>query len=446
MITFNSMKFQFFSGIRLAIDTMFRMCLPRDDIRSYLLLKNLLRQLSVACMALPGVILRFEFWNALDFKNCNRLLFREKNMANLISTWFKRHFSDPQVVILAVLLIVGTVVILMLGNMLAPVLASVVIAYLLEGLVSILQRCKVPRFVAVLLVFFGFIIFLLFLLLGLFPLVWQQLGQLFQQLPTMISWSQRELLRLPERYPDFISEKQLLEIISVLRSELTELGQAILSRSVASVRGFISILVYTFLMPLLVFFLLKDKVRLLKWVTQFLPDNQSLAAEVWREVDRKIGNYIRGKFWEILIIWAVTFLIFKILGLQFAMLISLFVGLSVLIPYFGAIAMIFPVASIAYFQWGWSSHFAYVLVLYIVLQFLDGNVLVPLLFSEVVNIHPVAIMVSVLVFGGMWGFWGVFFAIPLATLVQAVLKTWAQHRKRDTDEQPAEKRLEKGSV
>jgi putative permease len=367
-------------------------------------------------------------------------------MANLISTWFKRHFSDPQVVILAVLLIVGTVVILMLGNMLAPVLASVVIAYLLEGLVSILQRYKVPRFVAVLLVFFGFIIFLLFLLLGLFPLVWQQLGQLFQQLPTMISWSQRELLRLPERYPDFISEKQLLEIMSVVRSELTELGQTILSRSVASVRGFISILVYTFLMPLLVFFFLKDKVRLLKWVTQFLPDNQSLAAEVWREVDRKIGNYIRGKFWEILIIWAVTFLIFKILGLQFAMLISLFVGLSVLIPYFGAIAMIFPVASIAYFQWGWSSHFAYVLVLYIVLQFLDGNVLVPLLFSEVVNIHPVAIMVSVLVFGGMWGFWGVFFAIPLATLVQAVLRTWAQHRKRDTDAQPAEERLEEGSV
>jgi putative permease len=222
-------------------------------------------------------------------------------MVNLISTWFKRHFSDPQVVILAVLLIVGTVVILMLGNLLAPVLASVVIAYLLEGLVSILQRVKIPRFVAVLLVFFGFIIFLLFLLLGLFPLVWQQLGQLFQQLPTMISWTQRELLRLPERYPDFISEKQLLEITNVLRSELTELGQAILSRSVASVRGFISILVYTFLMPLLVFFFLKDKVRLLQWVTQFLPDNRSLAAEVWREVDRKIGNYIRGKFWEILI-------------------------------------------------------------------------------------------------------------------------------------------------
>ena len=50
--------------------------------------------------------------------------------------------------------------------------------------------------------------------------------------------------------------------------------------------------------------------------------------------------------------------------------------------------------------------------------------LVPLLFSEVVDLHPVAIIVAVLVFGGLWGFWGVFFAIPLATLVQAVLKAW----------------------
>jgi len=360
----------------------------------------------------------------------------------LIGNWFQRHFSDPQVVILAVLLLLGAVFVLMLGNMLAPVLASLVVAYLLEGLVGLLERLKIPRLFAVLLVFFSFIVFVLFLLLGMLPLLWQQLGQLFQQLPTMISWSQRELLRLPERYPDFISETQLLEVISVLRTELTLLGQEALSRSVASVRGFISILVYIFLMPLLVFFLLKDKVRLLQWVTRFLPEDRRLASEVWREVDKQIGNYIRGKFWEILIVWAASYLTFKILGLQFAMLISLFVGLSVLIPYFGAIAMTVPVALIAYFQWGWSPDFAYVVAAYIVLQFLDGNVLVALLFSEVVNLHPIAIMVAVLVFGGTWGFWGVFFAIPLATLVQAVLKAWARHRKKQTSDSVSQKALD----
>jgi len=85
---------------------------------------------------------------------------------------------------------------------------------------------------------------------------------------------------------------------------------------------------------------------------------------------------------------------------------------------------------IAYFQWGWSDSFLWLMVVYGIIQALDGNVLVPLLFSEVVNLHPVAIIVAVLVFGGIWGFWGVFFAIPLATLFKAVLTAWPQGVKR----------------
>jgi putative permease len=367
---------------------------------------------------------------------------------NLISNWFRRHFSDPQVILLTVLLLIGSALILMLGNMLAPVLASVVIAYMLEGLVSFLVEHGVPRLAAVLLVFVGFMIFLLFLFLGLFPLLWQQAGQLFHELPSMISWAQREFLRLPERFPDFISEKQVVQLMNVVRSELSVLGQRILSLSVASVRGLITILVYIFLMPLLVFFFLKDKNRILEWVTGFLPDDHGMATEVWHEVDHQIGNYARGKFWEILIVWSASYLTFVILGLQFAMLISLFVGLSVLIPYFGAVFMVLPVASMAYFQWGLGSDFAYVVVAYMVIQVLDGNVLVALLFSEVVNIHPIAIIVAVLVFGGTLGFWGVFFAIPLATLVQALIRAWSRNRmrkipagadeKRDTEEQDPE--------
>ena len=359
---------------------------------------------------------------------------------NFISNWFQRRFSDPQVIILASLVIFGSVVIIIMGNMLAPVLASIVLAYLLEGLVNFLEQRKVPfleqrkvpRLVAVLLVFMTFVIFVLFLLLKLFPLLWTQVGQLFQELPSMVSWSQRELMRLPERYPDLISEQQVMDIIDLLRSEIATVGQRVLSISVASVRGIISILVYIFLVPLLVFFFLKDKDGVLRWFTRFLPADRTLATEVWQEVDQQIGNYVRGKFWEILIVWAASYVTFAILGLQFAMLISLFVGLSVLIPYIGAVLMVIPVALIGYFQWGLGSDLAYAVAAYVLIQILDGNVLVTLLFSEVVNIHPVAIIVAVLVFGGLWGFWGVFFAIPLATLVHAIIKALARRSTKDS--------------
>lgn len=342
----------------------------------------------------------------------------------IISDWFQRQFTDPQTVVLTVLLLGGTAVVLLFGQMLAPVLASIVLAYLLEELVQVLQRRGMPRLPAVILVFVVFCVFTLFLLIGPLPLLSRQLIQLLQQTPSMLERGYTLLENLPGRYPDFISEAQVLQLTTTLNQEITRLSQQLVSWSLASVVGLITILIYLVLVPLLVFFFLKDKTRILDWCHSFLPQDQRLLQTVWREVDLQIGNYVRGKVWEILIVWAVTFIVFVLMGLEFAMLLGLMVGLSVIIPYIGAVVVTVPVAVVAYFQWGWGSEFLWLLAAYTIIQTLDGNVLVPWLFSEVVDLHPIAIIVAVLLFGGLWGFWGIFFAIPLATLVQAVLKAW----------------------
>jgi len=339
----------------------------------------------------------------------------------ILFQWLRRHFSDPQVVVLLLFFLFGITGVFLLGNVLAPVFASLVIAYLLEGLVRMLERWRMPRIYSVLVVYLLFLAFLAFILIGLLPLLWRQIEQLFLQLPAMISWGQRELLQLPERYPEFISAQQVMDVIDALRRELTTLGQRVLSISLASVHILVNLTLYTFIVPFLVFFFLKDKNKILRWIVHFLPKDRKLAEEVWTEVDFQIGNYVRGKAWEILIVWGASYVTFSILKLDFAMLISLFIGLSVLIPYVGATVMAFPVAIIAYFQWGWGPQFTTAVIAYLVIQLLDGNLLAPLLFSEVVNIHPVAIIVAILTFGGLWGFWGVFFAIPLATLVSATI-------------------------
>ena len=346
----------------------------------------------------------------------------------LITDWFKRTFADPQVILLAVLLAGGFVVVIFMGDMLTPVLASLVIAYLLEGLVALLQRSGVSRALAVPAVFLLFIIFVTLVLFGALPLVSRQVSQLVQQLPNMIAEGQRLLMALPERYPEIFSPEQAQEIVDVVRREIGTFGQQAVSLSLASVTGLITMLVYLVLMPLLVFFFLKDKDRLTGWFTKYLPRDRSFTTTVWSEVDRQIANYVRGKFWEIMIVWAASFAAFSILELQYAMLLSVLVGLSVIIPYIGATVVTFPVLLVAWFQWGWGGDFITLTVAYLVIQGLDGNVLVPLLFSEVVNLHPVAIIVAILVFGGLWGFWGVFFAIPLATLVNAVLNAWPSHQ------------------
>jgi putative permease len=173
-----------------------------------------------------------------------------------------------------------------------------------------------------------------------------------------------------------------------------------------------------------VFFFLKDGQNMISWWVSTLPTRRHLIGRVWREMDQQIANYIRGKVLEIVIVGFVTYIGFMWLDLRYAALLAILVGLSVVVPYIGAAAVTVPVVLVAYFQWGWSNAFIYLVSVYFVIQALDGNVLVPLLFSEVVNLHPVVIILAVLVFGSVWGFWGVFFAIPLATLVKAVLSAW----------------------
>lgn len=343
---------------------------------------------------------------------------------HILTQWLKNTFSDPQVVFLTLFLVLSTILILTLGDLLMPVIASAVIAYLLEGIVSLLERRGVNRMFAVVSVFIGFILFVTIIIFGLIPSLSRQLSQLVNQLPDIVTQGQRALMKLPEEYPEYISIEHIQEIFQVIRNEMTEFGQQLVSISLSSVVGVITIMIYLVLMPLLVFFFLKDKKLISDWFTGFLPKDRSFASKVWQDVDRQIANYVRGKFWEIIIIGAASLVTFTLMGLEYAILLAVLVGLSVIIPYIGAAVVTIPVLLIAWFQWGWGSDFIWLAVAYGVIQALDGNVLVPMLFSEVVDLHPVAIVVAILLFGGLWGFWGVFFAIPLATLVQAVITSW----------------------
>lgn len=379
-----------------------------------------------------------------------------------LNQWFQRHFSDPQVAILALFLVLGVLAFVVFGRMLAPVFAALVLAYLLEGAVLRLERMGANRLLSVIGVFSGFMAVLFYLIFGLVPMVSRQLAAIVRDLPSYIAMAQEWVAQLPERYPQLvapstddaiadatmdnlesmaeqapqelalISQDQLSRLLDNVGSELVSYGATLVSLS--GVAGVVSLLVFLVLIPVLVFFFLKDKHRLMAWFAQYLPRDRALVTRVWHEVDAQIGNYVRGKVLEILIVWIVTYIVFALLKLPFVMLLSMMVGFSVLIPYIGAAVATLPVALVALAAFGISAGFWYVLIAYAIIQALDGNVLVPILFSEVVSLHPVAIIIAVLVFGGIWGFWGVFFAIPLATLVNAVLRAWPRLRPEE-DEQ-----------
>nr|WP_008055976.1 MULTISPECIES: AI-2E family transporter [unclassified Pseudomonas]EJN31728.1 putative permease [Pseudomonas sp. GM78]NYU02633.1 AI-2E family transporter [Pseudomonas sp. SbOxS1]WCM52771.1 AI-2E family transporter [Pseudomonas sp. WJP1] len=345
-------------------------------------------------------------------------------MFKVLRDWIQRYFSDEEAVVLAVLLFLAFTAVLTLGGMLAPVLAGMVLAYLMQGLVVSLERVRVPGGVAVGLVFALFMGLLLVFIVVVVPLLWHQLITLFNELPGMLAKWQTLLLLLPERYPHLVSDEQVLRAIEVARGEIGKFGQWALTFSLSSLPLLVNIMIYLVLVPILVFFFLKDRQMIGEWVRGYLPRERALITRVAHEMNRQIANYIRGKVIEIFICGGVTYIAFVVLELNYAALLALLVGISVVVPYVGAVVVTVPVFLIALFQWGWSDQFIYLMAVYGIIQTLDGNVLVPLLFSEAVNLHPVAIICAVLLFGGLWGFWGVFFAIPLATLFKAVLDAW----------------------
>ncbi|MFO7529924.1 MAG: AI-2E family transporter [Marinobacter sp.] len=345
-------------------------------------------------------------------------------MVRILRGLAHKYFSDEEAVILSLILVAGTVFIIWFGAMLAPAIASLIIAFILQGLVTKLNKLGIPEFLAIIGVFLVFLGVLVGFLFGLLPLVWTQVTNLAGEAPRIIREMQSYLELLPDQYPQLISAEAVNALYQQVSTEVGQLTQWLVSFSLSSIPDLVALLIYMVLVPILVFFFLKDKEVLLGAIARLLPPQRPLMLKIWREVNLQCANYVRGKAVEILIVGGATYIAFKLLGMPYAALLSLLVGLSVVIPYIGAAVVTIPVAMIGLFAFGWGTHFIWVMVVYGVIQALDGNVLVPLLFSEVNNLHPVAIIVAVLFFGGIWGLWGVFFAIPLATLLKAVFAAW----------------------
>ncbi|ADU70183.1 AI-2E family transporter [Pantoea sp. At-9b] len=347
-------------------------------------------------------------------------------MLALLIQWYRRRFSDPQAIGLVAILLAAFLILFFFSGLLAPLLVAVVLAYLLEWPTVRLERVGCSRTWAssIVLVLFGGIVLVMVLIVA--PVAWQQGINLTRDLPNMLNKLYLFAAGLPKRYPALVDAGIIDIVVENLRSRLTGLGESLVKYSLASLVGLMTLMIYLVLVPLMVFFLLKDKEQMLNAVRRVLPRNRGLAGVVWQEMNQQITNYIRGKVLEMVAVGVVSWLAFLLLGLNYALLLAVLVGVSVLIPYIGAMLVTIPVIGVGLFQWGLGSDFWTMFVVYLVVQGLDGNILVPILFSEAVNLHPLVIILSVVIFGGLWGFWGVFFAIPLATLIKAVVRAWPE--------------------
>tara|TARA_Y100000590_G_scaffold453141_1_gene597617 strand:+ start:2182 stop:3234 length:1053 start_codon:yes stop_codon:yes gene_type:complete len=343
-------------------------------------------------------------------------------MFKFFKDWYNTHLTEPNQASFALIILFTIIILYVLIETVAPILVAVVLAYMLEGLVKrSLDYINLERKLVVILVYSLFILISVIILFLLLPLMLEQLSNLLKSLPSYLEYSiqQGKIIAL-----GVFSSEQMNDFLSGLNAEMSSMGKSVLSYSLSSAGNIFETIIYIFIVPILIFFILYDKENIFTWFKKFFPEKLDLSKKASKELDLKIGNYIRCKFIEIIIVWTASFIVFIMLDLKYSLLLSFLCGISVIIPYVGAIAVTIPIILIGYFQWGTSAEFWSVIIGHVIIQVVDGNVIVPILFSDAVNIHPLAILIAILFFGSIWGIWGVFFAIPLAVFLNTLINIW----------------------
>jgi len=345
-------------------------------------------------------------------------------MLDQINSVLKKIFSNEETIVFSFVIFGIFLIMTFFGSVLTPFLISIVVAYLLVGVQKKIESFNVSSRAALVITFTIFIVAGATMLIWLLPILYTQLQTFVLDAPKLFNDFLEFVSTLPAKFPDLVSSDQITVFFQAVSSELTSVTQNVVKSSIAGIQSTITILLYIILFPILVFFFLFDRKNIMDGLSKLVPGKQEMFSNIWLEMDVQLSNYVRGKTTEIFVVGICAAIIFSLVGLKYSALLSVLVGLSVVIPYVGAFLVTVPVVIVGLLQFGLESEFYILITLYLLLQILDGNLLVPIIFSDAVKLHPVVIILAVFIFGSMFGFWGVFFAIPMATFIKAVWNAW----------------------
>ncbi len=338
-----------------------------------------------------------------------------------MAEWRSR-LKQPKLWILITIGVLGAVVVFWFSDALGPVFAAAVIAYLLDGLVGRLEHLRVPRLLAVLLVMLGTVVLIGLTLFAILPTVAEELNALANQVPRLITRFEGWLAQMHESYPQYFPGDSVQEFLGRLRITVDDQLGRLITILLAWAGGTFSGGVGAVIALFLTFFILKDKMEIWAYLKRLFPTlGHSTFIRVFNDIDQQMGRFIKGKFIVVFLLFMLSTLAYLFIGLNYWLLLGLLTGVSTFIPYIGAIVVAVPVVLVGLIQWGTMMKGLGTLAVYMGVQMVDANYLTPVIIGRETNTHPVAIIVAILLCGSLWGFWGVFFAVPILVVAKSVL-------------------------
>ncbi|MEO0401885.1 MAG: AI-2E family transporter [Pseudomonadota bacterium] len=319
-----------------------------------------------------------------------------------------------------------------LGDQLLPFFLGAAIAYFLDPVADWLESRGCSRAIATAIITISAIIVFVLLALLVIPTLVQQAVQLFGAAPDLA----RDFgTFLADRFPSLLEEGSTVrQSLNSLGQTISERGGQLLNSALTSAAGLINIVVLFVIVPVVAVYLLLDWDRMIARIDDLLPlDHAPVVRKLAREVDRTLAGFIRGMGTVCLFLGTYYAIALMLVGLQFGLVVGFVAGLLTFIPYVGALVGGALAIGLALFQfWGEWHLIAAVAIIFMIGQVIEGNVLTPKLVGESVGLHPVWLILSLSVFGALFGFVGMLVAVPVAAalgvLVRFVLEQYQDSR------------------
>jgi len=327
---------------------------------------------------------------------------------------------------LVLVLIIGGLLYL-LARVLTPFAVAAMFAYLFDPVVGLLQRLRLSRTAAVGIVFLGLTLLLVLMLLALIPYLERQVALLVRALPAWIAWLQNDAIGwLNATFDLSLEMPDTQQLAAIVQEHWKEAGGtaatvvAKVSRSGFAILAWIARLV---VVPVAFFYLLRDWHVLLGRVRELLPRSlEATVTQLGRESDETLSGFVRGQLSVMLVLGVIYAVGLKLVGLDVGPLIGISAGLISFVPYLGAILGVLAGVIAAFVQYHDWVHVILVLAVFIVGHLLESYVLVPRLVGEKIGLHPLAVIFAILAGGELFGFLGVLLALPVASVVNVVLR------------------------
>ena len=330
----------------------------------------------------------------------------------------------------------GLLIFYQLLPILMPFVVSVLLAYMGDPIVDLLEKYKFSRTWGVILVFVLLSLLLLILLLFLVPMIGRQLVSLYELTPQLMDWLQGTALPWLQARLGLSagpsSVDGMKKMVSENLGETTGIVQIVLSKVTESSMALLGWLVNLLLIPVVTFYLLRDWDILVAKMRGLLPrEHEALTVKLIADCHEVLGAFMRGQLLVMLALGVVYALGLMLLGLELGLLIGLLAGLASLVPYMGFIVGIGVALIAAVFQFGLDPYLLIgVVAVFGIGQALESMLLTPLLVGDRIGLHPVAVIFAILAGGQLFGFIGVLLALPVAAVIMVLLRyAYQQYQK-----------------